>query len=89
MERLYSCVTVSLRCDDRPHRTLSSSERHHPVINDAEDVPPALFARIGIRMAGKTLCPALPDFRKLAIVDFLDKAASTGLIHNKPQSATS
>jgi hypothetical protein len=91
MERLYSCVTVSLRCDDRPHRTLPSSERHHPVINDAEDVPPALFARIGIRMAGKTLCRALAYFGQLAVEAFLDKddAASAGLIHNKPQSATS
>ncbi|WP_225677830.1 transferase hexapeptide repeat family protein [Bradyrhizobium hereditatis] len=34
---------------------------------------------------------ALPDFRKLAIEDFLDKyeAASAGLVHSKRQSATS
>jgi phosphonate metabolism protein (transferase hexapeptide repeat family) len=34
---------------------------------------------------------ALPDFRKLAVEDFLDKyeAASTGLVHSKRRSATS
>jgi hypothetical protein len=43
------------------------------------------------RWPERRYAPALPDFRKLAIVDFLDKyeAASTGLIHNKPQSVTS
>lgn len=39
----------------------------------------------------KTLRRALPDFRTLAVEDFLDKyeAASAGLVHSKPQSATS
>jgi phosphonate metabolism protein (transferase hexapeptide repeat family) len=39
----------------------------------------------------ETLRRALPDFRKLAVEDFLDKyeAASTGLVHIKRRSATS
>ncbi|HMM89164.1 transferase hexapeptide repeat family protein [Bradyrhizobium sp.] len=39
----------------------------------------------------ETLRRALPDFRTLAVEDFLDKyePASAGLIHSKPQSATS
>ena len=39
----------------------------------------------------ETLRGALPDFRTLAVEDFLDKyeAASAGVIHSKPQSATS
>lgn len=44
-----------------------------------------------LRMATNTLRRAMPDFRQLAVEDFLDKdeAAPAGLIHNKPQSATS
>jgi hypothetical protein len=84
-------VTVSLRCDDRPHRAFPSSKRHDPVINDAEDVPPALSLALELRMATNTLRRALPDLRQLAVEDFLDKdeAVSPGLIHSKPQSATS
>ena len=39
----------------------------------------------------ETLRRALPDFRKLAVEDFLDKyeAVSTGLVHTKRRSATS
>ena len=84
-------MTVSLRCGDRPHPTFPSSKRHDPVINGTEDVPPALSFALELRMATNTLRRAMPDFRQLAVEDFLDKdeAASAGLIHNKPQSATS
>jgi len=91
MEGLYSCVTVSLRCEDRPHRTFPSSRRHDPVINDAEDVLQAHSLALELQMAGTTLRRALPDFRQPAVEDFLDRyeAASAGFIHSKPQSATS
>jgi hypothetical protein len=54
-------------------------------------LPPAVSPALELRMAANTPRRALPDFRQLAVEDFLDKyeAASPRLIHSKPQSATS
>jgi phosphonate metabolism protein (transferase hexapeptide repeat family) len=55
MEGFYSCVTVTLRCDGRPHPTAPSSKRHDPVIKPAEDVALPYSLALEFWMAGKQL----------------------------------